>query len=83
MPTDRLALSPEVAAQLERELRQREKTIIDGLLQQPDYPPLPCCPECHAAVEEISSMRDFATDDTLINVQPCGHRFRVAPLDAA
>jgi hypothetical protein len=76
MADDRISIDREWAALLGFRLEEREKAIVDGMLQQPDYPPLPECPECNAASTEIAHMRDLS-GDLLINVQPCGHRFRV------
>lgn len=59
------------------------------MLQVPDYPPLPACPECGAAATAIDSMVEpstFTVDEPaiLINFAPCGHRFRAVPdLDGA
>jgi hypothetical protein len=77
----RIELFPEQLADMRDALARRERTIIDNLLQQPDYPPLPACPEGCVAVEQIDSMVEpfmFRIDERvlLINVKPCGHRFR-------
>lgn len=66
------------AAILEFKLEERRKEITQELLQQPDYPPLPECPECGAAAEKITDRRDL-DDAVLIAFKPCGHRFRVEP----
>ncbi|MDH6610297.1 hypothetical protein M2164_005932 [Streptomyces sp. SAI-208] len=77
----RIELSPEQFHDMRHALDQRERAIIEHVLQQPDYPPLPPCPECGAAVEQMDSMVEppqFAVDEQafLINVKPCGHKFR-------
>ncbi|MCX5137563.1 hypothetical protein OOK06_36460 [Streptomyces sp. NBC_00340] len=76
MPDDRIDIDREWAALLGFRLEERENAIVDGVLQQPDYPPLPECPECNAASTEISHTQDLL-GALLINVQPCGHRFVV------
>lgn len=75
MADDRIIISREWGALLEFKLQERQATILSGLLQQPDYPPLPACPECGAVTTEITDSRDL-NGDALINVKPCGHRFR-------
>lgn len=77
----RTKLASEQIADLRRALEQRERTIVEQVLQAPDYPPLPPCPECGTAAERMDSMLEpsqFGVYDraVLINVQPCGHRFR-------
>ena len=52
-----------------------------GVLQAPDDPPRPACPECGASPERIDSMvGDFrfgvSEPAVLVNFKPCGHRFR-------
>lgn len=79
----RIELSPEQFTSMRHALDARERSIIDQMLQQPDYPPLPPCPECGAAVEQMDSMVEppsFAAhgEAFLINLKPCGHRFRAA-----
>ncbi|WP_037805106.1 hypothetical protein [Streptomyces sp. NRRL F-5135] len=79
----RIELGSEQVASIRRTLERRERDIIDRVLQQPDYPPLPACPECNAVVEQMDSMVEppqFEVDERaiLINVKPCGHRFRGA-----
>lgn len=56
---------------LREELRRREQEIINNLLQAPDYPPLPPCPNCAARPNAIRH-----TDD-LVAFDPCGHQFRI------
>ncbi|MFJ7998962.1 hypothetical protein ACIQ7D_17700 [Streptomyces sp. NPDC096310] len=68
---------------MRRALAQREHEIIEQVLQQPDYPPLPPCPRCRAPVEAMDSMMEppqFAVIEQafLINLKPCGHKFRAA-----
>lgn len=80
-PEPRIPLDPAQLADLQEAMRGREHTIIRGVLQQPDYPPLPACPECGAAAQRIDSMVEppaFSQreDALLINFKPCGHRFR-------
>lgn len=82
---NRIELAHAQIADLRVALDQRESAIIEKVLQQPDYPPLPPCPECGAAVERMDSMMEppqFGVYERalLINLKPCGHRFR-GPLD--
>ncbi|MFE9432347.1 hypothetical protein ACFYNA_15315 [Streptomyces sp. NPDC006640] len=79
----RIELRPAQIADMRAALESRERTIIELMLQQPDYPPLPPCPECSAEVERMDSMLEppqFGVYDSvlLINMKPCGHRFRGA-----
>ncbi|TXS35187.1 hypothetical protein EAO77_37565 [Streptomyces sp. t39] len=53
-------------------LRDREQRIVDEMLQAPDYPPLPPCPHCGAASQNIGHHKD------LMWFQPCGHRFTIS-----
>lgn len=78
----RIALSSAQFATMRRTLQAREDSIIEQVLQQPDYPPLPPCPECGGETEQMDTMAEtskFGIDEDawLINVKPCGHRFRV------
>ncbi|MFH8531517.1 hypothetical protein ACH4GE_24240 [Streptomyces tendae] len=83
----RTEITPSQFTAMRQALQEREAEIIGRLLQQPDYPPLPPCPECGAEAEQIDSMVEppsfeFAEPVVLINVQPCGHRLRaVVDLD--
>ncbi|WP_282084008.1 hypothetical protein [Streptomyces tendae] len=83
----RTEITPGQFTALRRGLQEREAEIIERMLQQPDYPPLPPCPECGAEVEQIDSMVEppsFGLPEQafLINVKPCGHRLRaVVDLD--
>jgi hypothetical protein len=77
----RIELAPEQLTRMRNALVQRERAIIEQVLQQPDYPPLPPCPECGAVVEQMDSMVEppaFGVDAQalLINLNPCGHRFQ-------
>lgn len=79
----RVELTADQFAAMRKSLRKREAAIIEQVLQQPDYPPLPACPECGHLLEEIISGVEgpgFGVAGTtfLINVEPCGHRFRAA-----
>lgn len=84
---NRMELSSAEFSRMRWELRKREEAIIEQVLQQADYPPLPACPECAVAVEKMESMvepQKFEVDEqaVLINLKPCGHRFRaVVDLD--
>lgn len=78
MTQDWIPMDRPSAAILEFKLEERRKKITQELLQQPDYPSLPECPECGAASEEILDRRDL-DDAVLIGFKPCGHRFRVEP----
>lgn len=81
MSGDRLPLTLDQLADLRRQGQAREAAIIQGILQVPDYPPLPACPECGQHPERIDGMVEvaaFGVDETglLVNFKPCGHRFR-------
>lgn len=81
MSADRIPLPLAQLADLRQQSEAREDTIIRGMLQVPDYPPLPACPECGQHPERIDEMVEpgaFGLDETglLINFKPCGHRFR-------
>ncbi|WP_405769352.1 RNA-binding protein [Actinacidiphila glaucinigra] len=78
MTQDWILMDRPSAAILEFKMEERHRKITQELLQQPDYPPLPECPECGTAAEEISDRRDL-DDAVLIGFKPCGHRFRVEP----
>ncbi|MFF8299559.1 hypothetical protein ACF07M_29925 [Streptomyces globisporus] len=68
---------------LRQALLGREREIIGHVLQQPDYPPLPSCPECGAHAEVIGSAPPaFMTNEptVLIDFEPCGHGFRAVDL---
>ncbi|MCM3822272.1 hypothetical protein ACP4TB_28810 [Streptomyces sp. DR3-1] len=75
-PLSRLALNA-----LRADLEERERRIIDGMLQQPDYPPLPPCPSCESATEAVSSEQPFGDALLLISFAPCGHRFQASLLE--
>jgi hypothetical protein len=77
---DYLPLSWEQVQTLRREAEERDRTIVQHVLQVPDYPPLSPCPECGASSERITSWMDIPkfedpTDRMLIRFDPCGHRF--------
>lgn len=84
---DWITLSPAQLAALRQATREREDTIVRNVLQQPDYPPLPACPECGTVAERIDSRMEVPAfgqleDVMLVNFTPCGHRFRaVVPVD--
>ena len=68
---------------LRQALLDREREIIGRVLQQPDYPPLPSCPECGAHAEVIrSATPDLMTNEPtfLIDFKPCGHGFHAVDL---
>jgi hypothetical protein len=89
MSEPRIPLGADQLAQLRRASQEREDRILARVLQVPDYPPLPACPECGASPTAIDSMVEpsaFGVDELaiLINFTPCGHRFRAVPdLDSA
>lgn len=60
-------------------LQQREEAIVNDLLQVPDYPPLPSCPQCHVHPAQITSRAadPDQADALLVDFQPCGHAFAV------
>ncbi|KOU62020.1 hypothetical protein ADK57_25575 [Streptomyces sp. MMG1533] len=62
---------------------ERENAIVLGVLQQPDYPPLPECPACGIAPERIDTRQSelrFGRPDvpTFIDFGPCGHGFQIS-----
>jgi hypothetical protein len=79
---DRTEMPVEWLRYLQQRAEQRAKEIIDGVLQVPDYPPLPDCPTCGVAPERIVSRVDepgFFVDgqSVLVDFKPCGHGFTV------
>ncbi|WP_181785358.1 hypothetical protein [Streptomyces phytophilus] len=68
---------------LESRLEERRQTIYRAVLQSPDYPPLPPCPQCGATPEAILSGSDhpevFTANAVAVGFRPCGHTFRVDP----
>jgi hypothetical protein len=67
--------------ELDQAARQREDEIVRFVLQQPDYPPLPACPECDVEPTEIKQWMgdpDFDIDHNFawVAFRPCGHVFR-------
>jgi hypothetical protein len=79
---ERTRLTREWLTETDQAMRDRETAIIKGVLQTPDYPPLPACPTCHVTPQRIDSRLDEPKfgqdgDDVLINFAPCGHRFYV------
>jgi len=79
--SDRLPLPSHQLAALQDAMTERESTIISGVLQQPDYPPLAACPSCGHAPEQITSKAEAPRygvyeDAVLVDFAPCGHKFR-------
>lgn len=63
---------------LKQRLKQREWEIHQHLLQVPEYPPLPACPDCDEEPTRIDSRAgEPAEDCVLVDFTPCGHRFKV------
>lgn len=63
---------------LRHRMKQREHEIEQYMLQVPEYPPLPECPDCDVTPTRISSRTgDFGDDCMLVDFVPCGHRFKV------
>lgn len=67
---------------LKQRTAERETEIVVNMLQLPDYPPLPECPACEAAPEQITQRvadPSFGQDGTpiLVDFRPCGHGFTV------
>lgn len=67
--------------ELDQAARRREDEIVRFVLQQPDYPPLPACPQCDVEPAEIKQWvgdPDFDIDSTFVWVafKPCKHVFR-------
>lgn len=79
--TDYLPLPWEQIRELQQAILKRDEAIVTFVLQVPDYPPLPACPECGINPRDIASrvadpafMEPF--DTVLLRFQPCGHRFK-------
>ncbi|HTE56978.1 MAG TPA: hypothetical protein VK698_39265 [Kofleriaceae bacterium] len=77
----RISLSPSQLNDMGEAIRDRERTILAGAPQRPDYPPLPPCPECGAVAERVESMMELPSfgvyeQVVLIDLTPCGHRFK-------
>jgi hypothetical protein len=67
--------------ELDDAARRREDEIVRFVLQQPDYPSLPPCPECEVEPTEIKQWVEdpaFGVNGTYARVgfKPCGHLFR-------
>jgi hypothetical protein len=80
---DRPSLTGEWLRGVRQALLERENAIILGVLQQPDYPPLPECPSCRVSPERIDTRQSeprFGRPDvpTLIDFTPCGHGFQIS-----
>ncbi|WP_199572720.1 hypothetical protein [Streptomyces murinus] len=74
-------LTDEQAADLRRQLRERELRGLECLVYGTPLPPLPSCPACGVApnrVEERVEDSQFGVFETarLVCWSPCGHRFR-------
>ncbi|MFE9003043.1 hypothetical protein ACFYOY_13020 [Streptomyces sp. NPDC007875] len=83
MGDDRIPMTAGWLADMRRAMERRGEIIIRDVLQQPDYPPLPGCPECGRVAENITSwvespVWDRDGDGVLVDFKPCGHRFRVS-----
>lgn len=77
----RLPLTLEQVAELRQATEKRERAITDGLLQVPDYPPLPACPACGQHPDRIDSQAPpLGPDALLVDFEPCGHGFRASRL---
>ncbi|MER5875416.1 hypothetical protein ABT119_05745 [Streptomyces sp. NPDC001910] len=75
---DRTVMPMEWLRYLKQRAEEREWEIVTLMLQMPDYPPLPECPTCEAAPEEIRSRTsDPGESALLVDFKPCGHRFKV------
>ncbi|MFF2383789.1 hypothetical protein [Streptomyces sp. NPDC058108] len=81
---DRTDMPAEWLRYLKQRTENREAEIVVNVLQLPDYPPLPECPTCDVAPEQITSRTSdpvaFDRDEVaiLVDFKPCGHRFRVS-----
>jgi hypothetical protein len=67
---------------LQQRSERRAEDIFAGVMQVPDYPPLPDCPTCGVAPERIVSRVEdpsFFADGQpiLVDFKPCGHGFAV------
>lgn len=63
---------------LKQRTEQRQREIEQRLLQVPEYPPLPECPDCDVEPTQITSRAGELTEDCiLIDFAPCGHGFKV------
>ncbi len=75
-------------ADLHRRFRERDAEGLAAVAWGKTVPPLPRCPACDAAAEQIDQrMEDpkFGVDETAVRLRwlPCGHLFRaVVDLDA-
>lgn len=79
---DRIPLTPAVVARLEQRMQDHRRAVRAGVFaRNPEAHGLPACPECGAEPTELSWTTSLM-DATLINFQPCGHRFRMVPTAA-
>lgn len=63
---------------LKQRLAERDREIELNMLQAPDYPPLPECPDCDVEPTRITHQAaELGDDGMLIDFTPCGHRFKV------
>ncbi|MER5715691.1 hypothetical protein [Streptomyces sp. NPDC002132] len=63
---------------LRRRMKQREHEIEQYMLQVPEYPPLPECPDCDEEPTRITSRAgDLGEDAVLVDFTPCGHGFKI------
>ncbi|MFD1277487.1 hypothetical protein [Streptomyces kaempferi] len=81
---DRTEMPAEWLRYLKQCTEDREREIVVNVLQVPAYPPLPACPTCDVAPEQITSRTPdpvaFDRDETaiLVDFKPCGHAFQVS-----
>jgi len=80
---DRTVMPADWLRYLKERTAEREREIVVNVLQLPDYPPLPECPTCDGAPEQITTRTSdpvsFDRDETsvLVDFKPCGHGFKV------
>lgn len=75
---DRTVMPMEWLRYLKQRIEERDREIFTLMLQMPDYPPLPECPTCDAAPDEIRSRTsDPGEPAFLVDFKPCGHGFKV------
>lgn len=75
---DRELMPIEWLRYLKQRTAERDDEIVRNMLQTPDYPPLPECPDCDVAPERISSQSaGLGGEGVLVDFHPCGHGFRV------
>jgi hypothetical protein len=75
----RIPMSLQTAIQLDAAIHERNETIVREVLQVPDYPPLPACPECEQQPREVTWTKSLGGESHIDF--SCGHQFRVPVWD--